>query len=210
MGRAHVEWPRRLVLRLPVVRRGGRLPRGQPVAPRRRGPGHPPALPAPMALLRTAPLDARVRAPQVQVPVAEVAEGAPPVRRRPLGPTLLRRRHLDALSVQRRLDGLSAGRWRVSTVGAGAGTGAAAARRGPEPSGATSAADAATDAAAVWEPMAGPLRQLDSAVLRHCFGRSHIWVHLVGDSTVRFMCAWARVEGRGQGTRWVAAPCMQG
>ena len=60
-------------------------------------------------------------------------------------------------------------------MGAGAGTGAAAAWREPEPSRADSAADAATgataDAAAVWERMAGPLRHLHSTVLRRGFGR---------------------------------------
>ena len=64
-------------------------------------------------------------------------------------------------------------------MGAGAGTGAAAAWREPEPRRADSAADAATgataataaDAAAVWERMAGPLRHLHSAVLRRGFGR---------------------------------------
>ena len=113
--------------------------------------------------------------------------------------------------MQRRLDGLSAGRWSVDSgagtgvaMGTGAGTGAAAAWRGPEPSGAasaaTSAADAAAaDAAAVWVPEAGTLRHLDSTALRRCFGRPHVWIHLVGDSTVRFMCALARVEGEGEG-----------
>ena len=64
-------------------------------------------------------------------------------------------------------------------MGAGAGTGAAAAWREPEPRRADSAADAATGAtgataantAAVWERMAGPLRHLHSAVLRRGFGR---------------------------------------
>ena len=111
--------------------------------------------------------------------------------------------------MQRRLDGLSAGRWRLGTLGTGAVTGAAmrtgvstgsaAALRGLEPSGAASAADSAADAAAVWEPVAGPLRHLDSTVLRRCFGRPHVWIHLVGDSTVRFMCALARAEGQGEG-----------
>ena len=90
-------------------------------------------------------------------------------------------------------------------MGSGAGTGgAAAAWRGPEPSGAASAATSAADAAAadagaVWEPEAGTLRHLDSTALRRCFGRPHVWIHLVGDSTVRFMCALARVEGEGEG-----------
>ena len=91
-----------------------------------------------------------------------------------------------------------------AAMGSGAGTGgAAAAWRGPEPSGAasaaTSAADAAADAGAVWEPEAGTLRHLDSTALRRCFGRPHVWIHLVGDSTVRFMCALARAEGEGEG-----------
>jgi len=87
-------------------------------------------------------------------------------------------------------------------------TRSAAGRRGG-PRGAASATASATasaaDSAAVWEPEAGPLRRLDTKAIRHCLGPRrqhehehehdqqphHVWIHLVGDSTVRFMyAAW--------------------
>lgn len=67
-----------------------------------------------------------------------------------------------AAGLQARLDQLNVGRW---TAG---------------PSGTST-----------WVPDAGPLGRIVGSAVPRCLGKPHVWIHLLGDSTVRYMyAAW--------------------
>ena len=70
---------------------------------------------------------------------------------------------LGMAGLQRRLDELNIGRW----------------------------SSAAGPSGTAWVPDAGALRPIEVSGIRRCLGKPHVWIHLLGDSTVRFMyAAW--------------------